>query len=167
MLQKNFYIIYYILLIIIFNFIISYYSITNGWYKKNVIEISINSPPKWVFGLVWLILYIEFGIIWLYIYKYVDKYINILFIINLFLNFLWVLLFFGFGNFLFSNIVIILSFLLTFFLGYTLWNNPPIYNNKPLIYISLCVYGLFIYFGWIFITIRLIFDVITSKKMDQ
>jgi benzodiazapine receptor len=61
------------------------------------------SPPNWVFGPVWTILYILMGISFFIIWsskakKSVKKYAVILFLIQLGLNSLWSLIFFGLKN---------------------------------------------------------------------
>ena len=49
------------------------------------------SPPQWLFGPVWFILYILMGIV---LSKIKNKQVRILFYIHLFLNLLWPIVFF-------------------------------------------------------------------------
>lgn len=82
------------------------------------------SPPNWLFGPVWTILYIlmgiSFGLIWQK-YKKEDKtilYAMKLFGIQFLLNMIWSPVFFGFKNLFPAFIVIVLMW---FFLFKTIW----------------------------------------------
>jgi len=67
------------------------------------------NPPSWVFGPVWGILYLLMGIsLYLVWIKKFDKKAFTFFGIQLFLNALWSILFFGLKNPLFSFIEIII-----------------------------------------------------------
>jgi tryptophan-rich sensory protein len=81
------------------------------WYLT-LIKPSFN-PPGWLFGPVWTILYILMGVslylIWSYGLNYSGvKVALIIFGIQLILNFLWSILFFGLHNPLFAFINIVL-----------------------------------------------------------
>ena len=69
-------------------------SSVSTWYI-DLIKPSFN-PPSWIFGPVWTILYLLMGIalylIWI---KKYDKYAFMVFGVQLFLNALWSILFFG------------------------------------------------------------------------
>ncbi|MBW2982139.1 tryptophan-rich sensory protein [Candidatus Woesearchaeota archaeon] len=76
------------------------------WYIT-LIKPSFN-PPSWVFGPVWTILYLLMGIsLYLVWIKRYDKKAFTVFGIQLFLNALWSVLFFGLQNPLFAFIEII------------------------------------------------------------
>lgn len=75
----------------------------------NVVQPAL-SPPGWLFPIVWTILYILMGISTYLIYEK-DKTINkpslILYAIQLAINFIWPVFFFGFKAYLFSFILLI------------------------------------------------------------
>lgn len=80
-----------------------------GWYKR--LNKPIFTPPNWVFGPAWFILFLLMGIS-LYLVYMSDtsdyrKMFFIFFFIQLFLNFLWNILFFGLHNPLLGLIEII------------------------------------------------------------
>jgi len=69
------------------------------------------NPPNWVFGPVWSILYLLMGIsLYLAWLKKSDKYAFLIFGIQLFLNVLWSVLFFGLRQPLYAFIEIIFLF---------------------------------------------------------
>lgn len=77
------------------------------------------SPPGYVFGIVWPILYLLMGISFYYIKK--DNYILnnacVWYYVQLFLNFIWSIIFFRFRMFSFSVVILallILSVVITF-----------------------------------------------------
>lgn len=76
---------------------------------SNVLQPAL-SPPGWLFPIVWTILYILMGISTYLIYEK-DKTINkpalILYAIQLAINFIWPVFFFGFKAYLFSFILLI------------------------------------------------------------
>jgi len=73
-------------------------------------------PPAWIFAPVWFVLYVLMGIAVFIIWekkknKNVDKQLG-LFFLQLFVNFLWPIIFFGINNYLVSLLLIILLFIL-------------------------------------------------------
>lgn len=101
------------------------------------------NPPNWIFGPVWTILYILIGI-YLYLIwskgleKKRIKDIFIFFFIQLFLNTLWSIVFFGFHNLFISLIIIYLLLASVGILIYEAWK---IDKNASLLLIP--------YFVWI------------------
>ena len=85
--------------------------ITNSGFKDyaNVIKPTL-SPPSWLFPIVWTILYILMGISTYIIYEK-DKNLNkkslIIYAVQLMLNFIWPIFFFGFSAYLFSLIILV------------------------------------------------------------
>ncbi|MFH1682806.1 MAG: TspO/MBR family protein [Candidatus Woesearchaeota archaeon] len=76
------------------------------WYV-DLVKPSFN-PPSWIFGPVWIILYLLMGIsLYLVWVKRTDKLALSVFGIQLFLNSLWSILFFGLRNPLFAFVEII------------------------------------------------------------
>ena len=85
----------------------------NSWYKR-LHKPSFN-PPNWIFGPVWTILYIMMGIaLYFAIKNKVGANAIKIFIIQLLLNTLWTVLFFGLNNILLAliEVVILLAFIL-------------------------------------------------------
>lgn len=69
------------------------------------------SPPSWVFPVVWTILYILMGIASYLVYESKDeanKKALTFYLIQLALNFIWPIFFFGFDAYLFSFILLII-----------------------------------------------------------
>lgn len=87
-----------------------------GWYS-NLIRPSF-SPPNWLFGPVWTLLYILMGIAFYLIW--VKRGVSILFIIHLFFNALWSVLFFGLKNPLLAliDLIIIWLFILVLIISF-------------------------------------------------
>ncbi len=90
----------------------------SGWYS-GLIKPSFN-PPNWIFGPMWILLYILMGIsiylIWQSLEKNkINKNIFYLFYIHLFFNATWSIIFFGLQNpgLAFINIIILLIFIIT------------------------------------------------------
>lgn len=61
------------------------------------------SPPSWLFPIVWTILFILMGISCAIVYKR-DKRRLYIYALQLFVNFLWTVIFFNFRAFLFSSV---------------------------------------------------------------
>ena len=76
------------------------------WYAT--LEKPSFSPPNWIFGPVWILLYILMGIS-IYLIWQKDRSSTRLFWIHLFFNAIWSIIFFGFQNpgLAFINIIII------------------------------------------------------------
>ena len=83
----------------------------NGMEDYNNVVKPALSPPDWLFPVVWTILYALMGISTYLIYEK-DKDINkkafIVYALQLALNFIWPIFFFGFKAYLFSFIILIL-----------------------------------------------------------
>jgi len=74
------------------------------------------SPPNWLFGPVWITLYLFIGISGYLIYKSKNKFLLKIFWIQLFLNFLWTPIFFGMRNLELALLEIILLWISIFYL---------------------------------------------------
>lgn len=89
------------------------------WYA--MLEKPVFSPPNWVFGPVWTLLYLLMGIALYYVWtkklkgkKATKKTAYIYFFLQLFFNFLWSLIFFGLHSPLFALLdIIVLLFFIT------------------------------------------------------
>ena len=71
--------------------LISSLIVGNEYKSYSVLNKPSWSPPRWLFGPVWFILYILMGIV---LSKIKNKKVRILFYIHLFLNLLWPIVFF-------------------------------------------------------------------------
>jgi len=107
-----------ILLPLIIGFLASFFtqSSVNTWYKT--IDKPVFNPPDWVFAPVWTLLYILIGIafylVWEKNFGLNKKKVLTIYFLQLFLNFLWSLLFFGLKSPILSLIEIIILWILIF-----------------------------------------------------
>lgn len=85
--------------------------VNNGFEKYTEVTKPALSPPPWIFPVVWTILYILMGVSTYLIYEK-DKNLNrnsfIIYVVQLALNFIWPIFFFGFNAFLLSFIILVL-----------------------------------------------------------
>ncbi len=81
-------------------------SSVNSWYPELIKPVF--NPPSWVFGPVWILLYTLMGIA-LFLVLW-DRRAMVIFAVQLVLNALWSILFFGFQNPFLALIDIILLF---------------------------------------------------------
>lgn len=74
-------------------------SVNSEWYESTKVSLT---PPNWVFPIVWNLLFfmisISLYLAWIYSKKKEKKKVAIVFGINLFLNFLWSVIFFSLQN---------------------------------------------------------------------
>ncbi len=95
----------------------SYFTVSSipAWYA--VLNKPVFAPPNWVFGPVWTTLYILMGIslylLWTSKKKGKEKVMR-LFFIQLALNFLWSIIFFGMHNIFLAFVEIIILWILIF-----------------------------------------------------
>lgn len=88
----------------------------NSWYL--FLNKPFFSPPNWLFGPVWVVLYTLMGIaawlVWEKTKSESNKKALIIYGIQLFLNFLWTLIFFGLKNpaLAFLEILVLLAFII-------------------------------------------------------
>ena len=95
------------------------------------------SPPNWLFGPVWTLLYIFMGIS-LYLIWSKPKKLKIIFFTQLFLNFLWSLIFFGLHQPLLAFLEIIALWYFIFF-----------YIRQALLVSRLAAYLFYPYLAWV------------------
>ena len=85
--------------------------VNNGFENYSEVTKPALSPPPWIFPVVWTILYILMGISTYLIYEK-DKNLNrnafIIYAVQLALNFIWPVFFFGFNAYLLSFIILVL-----------------------------------------------------------
>ncbi len=103
-----------LILIIIFTILIgSFFSFFTGSSVYNEIIRPKLSPPGVVFPIAWFILYILMGISFYIVLKNSSDISNVkIYLLQLFVNSIWTLIFFGFKNFLLGFIWIILLIIL-------------------------------------------------------
>ena len=83
----------------------------NGFENYGNIQQPPLSPPSWLFPIVWTILYVMMGFASYLIYETKDnnnKHALIFYSIQLAINFIWPIFFFGFDAYFFSFILIII-----------------------------------------------------------
>ena len=98
------------------------------------------SPPSWVFGPVWAILYTLMGISAYLVYKKgignpEVKVAMVLFFLQLVLNFLWSLIFFGLNNQMlaFIEIVVLWGFIIAMIISFSKVSKTAAYLQIPYI----------------------------------
>ncbi len=98
------------------------------------------SPPSWVFGPVWTILYTLMGISAYLVYKKgIEnpdvKSALVFFSIQLFLNFLWSIIFFGLSNLLLAliEIIILWGFIMAMIISFKKVSKTAAYMQIPYI----------------------------------
>jgi tryptophan-rich sensory protein len=114
----------------------------DSWYS-NLTKPSFN-PPNWIFGPVWTTLYILMGIsLYLIIKNKIDYGEIKIFSIQLLLNLLWSVLFFGLENTLFAAIEIIIL------LAAIMWTIKIFYKKSKVAAYILIPYALWVSFATI------------------
>ncbi len=105
-------------------FIGSLYTISQigSWYAE--LQKPSFNPPSWIFGPVWTVLYVLMGVAFYFLWTRKDvisKKLRILFLVQLCLNAMWSILFFGIHNPLFAYVDIILLWLMIVALMIDTW----------------------------------------------
>ena len=83
------------------------------WYSQ-IIQPSF-SPPSWVFGPVWTTLYFLMSLaIWLFWINFKNKKVLYIYLVHIFFNAIWSIIFFGFHQIFLAllNLIIILIFII-------------------------------------------------------
>ena len=121
------------------------------WYSQ-IIQPSF-SPPQWIFGPVWTTLYILMSIaIWFHWINFKNKKTLIIYLVHIFFNSIWSVIFFGFHQILLAllNLLIILFFIvwlmrifyktnkISFLLmiPYLLWSSYALLLNGSIFYLN-------------------------------
>lgn len=126
----------------------------SGFITSNSMDVytSINlpafAPPAWIFPIVWTILYVLMGISSYLIYTSGDSKQSInraltIYAVQLVVNFIWPLLFFGVGNYLLAFIWIILLWVLIVITIYAFYqiSKPAAYLMVPyLLWVTFAAY---------------------------
>lgn len=146
------------IIVAFFGWLVTRSAMKNGdWYAK--LNKPPYNPPKWFFGIAWLILYIFYIVAWtrgVYLFNKTknDKksnIINYLFTVHIVLNMLWSWVFFGAGD-LAGGLVILLLMLITLamILYYLSFDNT-------------CFVLMLIYFGYLMFAFALNWYIIKSN----
>jgi len=112
----------------------------DSWYSQ--LHKPIFNPPNWIFGPVWTLLYIMMGIaIYLAVKNKVSTNSIKIFAIQLSVNLLWTILFFGLENIFLAAIEIIIL------LGFILWTIKVFYKKSVTAAYLLIPYALWVTFA--------------------
>lgn len=141
-----------IFIVVIAVIIVSYvtYKNINNWYFTNSVNRPPQSPSPLIFGIVWFILYAIYAYVWCESYKItnIKPILNLIFIISLIINVLWVISFFGFHEVNFSKIIIILLLIIVLFQAYMMWTLDS----------GLLTFLMLIYASWLIVATGLNFN---------
>lgn len=85
---------------------VNYYGLRSDKYTSR--ELSVYQPSSWVFSVVWTFIYFTYWYVWQNIVDVIPTYLNVIFYINMALNLLWSVAFFGLFNFWLSFVIICL-----------------------------------------------------------
>ena len=121
-----------------------------GWYFSGAVSRPPQEPPGIVFGIVWTLLYIIYAYVWCVAYKKANNTagIDILFAVSLFLNVLWVIVFFGWHNLFLSKVVILLLLATVLLQAYVMWELGS----------GVCTFLLLVYGSWLLVASLLNFN---------
>lgn len=106
------------------------------------------SPPKFIFPIIWSILYLLMGISYFIIkYEKKEKKIQFLYYIHLFFNLIWPILFFNYKLYLISTLLILLliSLLINLMYEYSKIKKAIFYLNIP--YLIWLIYAFYLSLG--------------------
>ncbi len=107
------------------------------------------SPPGWVFGVVWSILYVLMGLA-LYIVWNGEKDSKgaiTLYAIQLIINFIWPILFFNYGLYCFSAIWLGLLWIMVFLTTIAFYRQNDVAGKLFLPYLLWCTFALYLNIG--------------------
>tara|TARA_B100000945_G_C20055295_1_gene445467 strand:+ start:27 stop:491 length:465 start_codon:yes stop_codon:yes gene_type:complete len=126
-------------------------SFKEPWYSQ-IIQPSF-SPPSWVFGPVWTTLYFLMSLaIWLFWINFKNKKVLYIYLVHIFFNAIWSIIFFGFHQIFLAllNLIIILIFIIwlmniyyktyrlsfLLMLPYLLWSTYALILNGSIFYLN-------------------------------
>ena len=126
-------------------------SFKEPWYSQ-IIQPSF-SPPSWVFGPVWTTLYFLMSLaIWLFWINFKNKKVLYIFLVHIFFNAIWSIIFFGFHQIFLAllNLIIILIFIIwlmniyyktyrlsfLLMLPYLIWSTYALILNGSIFYLN-------------------------------
>ena len=126
-------------------------SFKEPWYSQ-IIQPSF-SPPSWVFGPVWTTLYFLMSLaIWLFWINFKNKKVLYIYLVHIFFNSIWSIIFFGFHQIFLAllNLIIILIFIIwlmniyyktyrlsfLLMLPYLIWSTYALILNGSIFYLN-------------------------------
>ena len=126
-------------------------SFKEPWYSQ-IIQPSF-SPPSWVFGPVWTTLYFLMSLaIWLFWINFKNKKVLYIYLVHIFFNAIWSIIFFGFHQIFLAllNLIIILIFIIwlmniyyktyrlrfLLMLPYLIWSTYALILNGSIFYLN-------------------------------
>ncbi len=116
--HTNYFVIIFIVIIIalIGSFITS--KNMSSWYFTNSVNRSCYSPPSYMFGIAWTILYILYAWAWCIAYNKSGKKYYGIFIISILLNLMWTVAFFGLHDQKLSRAIILILLVVVLYQAY-------------------------------------------------
>jgi len=145
-----------VLIVIIAVVIVSYinYKNINSWYFTNAVIRPLQAPPPIVFGIVWFILYTIYAYTWCIAYTNSSSKsaINIIFLVSLILNVLWVVVFFGFHQIGYAKIIIVMLLIVVLIQAYMMWRLKS----------GLGTFLMLVYAAWLMVATGLNFNTYSS-----
>lgn len=143
-LEKNYNVIFWILGVLAVGFLCSFVTGNNANDIYQNLSLPTFAPPSYVYPVVWTILYIFIGISG-YLYSMSsssDKTLGYLvFFMQLFLNFMWSIAFFGLNNCNLAFIIIVLLDIFVFFTLIIFENSSKIAGKLFYIYFIWCLFA--------------------------
>ena len=118
-------------------------SILSGGMDKAMVMPSF-APPGWLFPVVWTILYVLMGISSYMIYQSNDSgHTKALFVygLQLFFNFFWSIIFFGFSAYLFAFVWLLIMILLIILMIYLFNQISPVAAYLQIPYLAWCIFA--------------------------
>lgn len=94
----------------------------NSWYFTNMVIRPPQAPASIWFGIVWTTLYILYALVWRKVYQRTGTKYDWTFVLSLFLNIMWVYVFFGRKNIGAGKFIIVALLLLTLYQAYLMWD---------------------------------------------
>lgn len=120
-----------------------------GWlFDPSKTQISPYQPAPIVFGIVWLILYTIYALVWIYIGTD-NPWVDSIFIFGLLLNLLWTYAFFGLRAMTASRVILILMILLAVYQVALIWKYAPASR------VAVLSFGFLIYTAWLVVAFGL------------
>ena len=107
------------------------------------------SPPSFIFPIVWTILFILMGISSYIIYKSEDSNRNkalFIYALQLVFNFFWSIIFFGFSQFLFALIWLIILIVIIIFMIVNFYKISPLSAYLQIPYLIWCLFATYLNF---------------------
>lgn len=142
--KKNYTIIFWILGVLAIGFLSALVSGNNASTVYQTLNLPAFAPPSYVYGIVWTVIYIFIGISgYLYSMSSSDNKTlgYLVFFMQLFLNFMWSVAFFGLNNCHLAFIIIVLLDIFVFFTLIIFENSSKIAGKLFYVYFIWCLFA--------------------------